>query len=135
MNKYDCSKTEDFAHEARRMCHFYVGEVRDCTECPMALVHCDIDDITPDVIKAVQKWSDEHPEKPKLSKKEYEFLSSFKKIDNRYICRSAAGDCYVLIPDMDCHIGVADDMFSFIQEGIGNGWSLEELLELEVEDE
>ena len=136
MKKYDCSKMVDLIHEYRRLCNDNIT----CMSCPIFkpdewLTRCHLEDLGDAELKMIQKWSDEHPENPpKLTRKDYDFLSGFKKIDNRYIWRGA-GDCYLLIPDMECQIGVADGMFSFIQEGMGNGWSFEDLLELEVEDE
>lgn len=62
MKKYDCSKTADFAHEAKRMCEHYVEKTGQCIKCPLYTTECDIDKITDRVIDVVQIWSDEHPE-------------------------------------------------------------------------
>lgn len=62
MNKYDCSKTLDYAHEHKRMCDFRSGTT--CEGCPLddKDLYCDTDYITQKEIDAVQKWSNEHPE-------------------------------------------------------------------------
>lgn len=134
MKKYDCSKSKDLIHEYHRLCNDNVT----CYSCPIYdrdwVTRCHLEELTESEIRMIQKWSDEHPERPKLTRKEYDFLSGFKKIDNRCIWR-VIGICYVFMPDMDCQIRIADGMFSFIQEGMSNGWSFEELLNLEVEDE
>ena len=69
MSKYDCSKTVDYAHEFTRMCD------AGCEACPLRKgplhkVGCGLRKLTEKTIAIVQKWSDEHPEVPKLTKKE-----------------------------------------------------------------
>lgn len=70
MKRYDCSKVLDFKHEKDRMCEM----IDDCDNCCLGHVQrigeesgvlwCDcFSDITEDEIAALQKWSDEHPEK------------------------------------------------------------------------
>lgn len=63
--KYDCSKVIDYVHEMKRMCDLYSDYCDG--RCP--LVNCPdcryTDELTEEHIEAVQKWSDEHPEKPK----------------------------------------------------------------------
>ena len=70
MKKYDCSKVLDFKHEKGRMCEMTDG----CDNCCLGHVQklrealcelrCDwISAITENEIAALQKWSDEHPEK------------------------------------------------------------------------
>lgn len=70
MKKYDCSKVLDFKHERMRMCEMTDG----CDICCLGHLQrlggetcelmCDcLSDITEDEIAALQKWSDEHPEK------------------------------------------------------------------------
>ena len=58
--KYDCTKTSDFAHEAKRMCRCYIDD-SNCAGCPLYAYDCDIDKINDRMIDVVQKWSDEHP--------------------------------------------------------------------------
>ena len=49
-----------FSEELKRMCRAYPG----CEGCPAySESPCDIRDVTPKLIDAVQKWSDEHPRK------------------------------------------------------------------------
>ena len=62
MKKYDCNKTADFAHEAKRMCEHYVEKTGQCIKCPLYEAECDIDKITNRVVDIVQRWSDAHPE-------------------------------------------------------------------------
>ena len=68
MKKYDCSKVLDFKHEKDRMCKI----IDDCDNCCFGhLIRpkdgellCDcFSDITENEISALQKWSDEHPQK------------------------------------------------------------------------
>lgn len=68
MKKYDCSKVLDFKHEKDRMCKI----IDDCDNCCFGhLIRpkdgellCDwISVITEDEISALQKWSDEHPQR------------------------------------------------------------------------
>lgn len=61
MSKYDCSKVIDCVHEMKRMCG-----ANDCPNCPLSrFKDCrDINNLTQERIEAVQKWSDEYPEKP-----------------------------------------------------------------------
>ena len=47
-----------FSKELKRMCRAYPG----CEGCPAySELPCDIRDVTPKLIDAVQKWSDAHP--------------------------------------------------------------------------
>ena len=49
-----------FAKELRRMCEAHPG----CKDCPSANIRCTcIKNITPELIKVVQKWRDEHSPK------------------------------------------------------------------------
>lgn len=49
-----------FSEGLKRMCRAYPG----CEGCPAySELPCDIREVTPELIKAVQKWSDEHPQK------------------------------------------------------------------------
>ena len=62
--KYDCSKVIDYVHEMKRMCNLYSDYCDG--KCPLAnYPDCRYtDELTEKHIEAVQKWSDEHPEKP-----------------------------------------------------------------------
>lgn len=85
----DCSKTENYFAEKRRMTKkhklnggAYICEL-NCAECPLSSLNNDINDkiscsdfeaLYPEkAIAIVQKWSDEHPQKTYLS----EFLRSY----------------------------------------------------------
>jgi len=68
MSKYDCTKTLDYAHEYRRMCSSTC-----CDVCPLSVLdYCIMEGVTEEHIAILQKWSDEHPEEPKLTSKEVE---------------------------------------------------------------
>lgn len=55
--KYDCSKTSEFMHEHKRICAYR------CDECPLFGFDCgELDAVNDEYIRAVQKWSDEHPD-------------------------------------------------------------------------
>lgn len=83
--KYDCSKILDYLHERDRMCKSisWTKEYgHDCKKCPLypKLVSEDksracnyLEDIIPEFIEIVQKWSDEHTEETILDefKKKY----------------------------------------------------------------
>lgn len=70
MAKIDCSVTENYAAETIRVCRMY----SDCSDCPFGAE----DAVCPrgvfeydrerakQVIAALQKWSDEHPQKTRL---------------------------------------------------------------------
>ena len=126
--KYDCNKTLDFSHEYNRLCHSF-----DCEECPMHTRCADVSDITEEHIAIVQKWSDEHPESPKLTKAEHDFLASFMFPDELAIRKGG------VTMQLDTHyegysnatIPLKKNMFQFIDED--KEWTVEELLKLEVE--
>ena len=63
MSKYDCNKTLDYAHEFKRMCF---GKSCQRDNCPFLGKSCSPDSITDEHIQILQKWSDEHPEPPKI---------------------------------------------------------------------
>lgn len=62
----DCSKTEDFFEERRRMCKCYTEL---CDGCPISIknngigVNCEdlVELYTQEAVVLIQKWSDEHP--------------------------------------------------------------------------
>lgn len=61
--KKDCSNILVYKEEMNRMCRYLNG----CNECKFNADTCEeISSITPEHIKIVQKWSDEHPQKTLL---------------------------------------------------------------------
>lgn len=123
--KYDCSKTLDYAHEYKRMCNSYIG-ANTCRPCPMAKMNCRYaESATKEHIDIVQKWSDEHPEKPKLTKEERAFIEAFFDKDKKYIeCNTFKYGPWAF--------ALRKDMFGFINDD--EKWTFNELLELEVEE-
>lgn len=132
----DCTKTVDFMEEYTRMHKMYSSDVRECVGCPLkGEMSCD-----PmywkkmnDLIAIVQKWSDEHPEAPKLTRKEYDFLTSFdanalsiEKMspDRLYVVQHSPVDVNTILID--------PNSFSFIN--VGEIWYFTKLLNLEVEE-
>lgn len=133
MKKYDCSKTLDYSHEMKRMCNNFL---RCEYGCPLEMLNvCDNANITQEHIDIVQKWSDEHAEQPKLTKREYEFLSVFApRIEGRAIERTAKG-LYIVFhhasnDEADGYC-INPNLFPFISEG--KEWYFDKLLGLEVE--
>lgn len=128
MSKYDCAKTLDFAHESKRLC----DSSPCCSECPMDGMNCLYSGlwVNEKNIAIVQKWSDEHPEKLKLTKDERAFIEG---LDERTsICRLEGTGLwlrYFSIP----HVPIRDDWFDFINTG--DEWKVSDLLKLEVEDD
>ena len=124
MSKYDCSKTLDFVHEFTRMCD------GGCRACPLLYrKECTLRKVTEKTIAIVQKWSDEHPEVPKLTKKERAFI---ERLDERTsICGMQEGGLWLQLYLR--RIPIKDDWFAFIDPG--DEWKVSDLLKLEVEDE
>lgn len=126
MGKYDCSKTIDFFHEMERMCNSYPI----CGGCPLIGTNCGGKNVTKEQISAVQKWSDEHPEKPKLTKKDRAFIDAFVPVDSREIKKDGEYAYYIY-----------DQSYSMLVKGMfenlapGTKMNFEELMKLEVEDE
>lgn len=65
--KYDCNKTLDFLHEAKRMCSHTEYSCHDCElRCDHGCVFDNLpskaDGVTQESIDWLQKWSDENPE-------------------------------------------------------------------------
>lgn len=126
MNKYDCSKFLDLRHEQKRVCASY----NICSDgCPLKDYNCMLESIGQEEIDILQKWSDEHPEASKLTKKDITFLECFMGTVDRRISRD--GDCVFYQ-----HGGVSNllssDMFEAVKPN--TVMTFEELLELEVED-
>ena len=87
-------------------------------------------DVSQERIDIVQKWSDEHPEVPKLTKKDKAFLECFAGVPGiRRISRD--NDCvyyeYGGVSNM-----LSFDMFKALEPN--TTMTFEELLELDVED-
>lgn len=135
MKKYDCSRTLDYVHEATRLCTVYTKS--KCEGCPLGdTVDCAfVGDITPEHIDILQKWSDEHPEQPKLTKREYEFLSAFtSNIEGKAILRNNMGTWldFVGINNTVMSHRIDDNMFPFISDD--EVWYFDKLLKLDVEE-
>lgn len=131
MKKYDCSKVLDYLHEIARICTVYTK----CEGCPLKNINCAfVHDITQEHVNIVQKWSDEHPEIPKLTKRDYSFLNCFSPVD-KYIRRQYGVlsiiwyDPMITIGAMEIPIDVT--MFKCVEKG--QKWSFEDLLKLEVD--
>ena len=137
--KYDCTKTVDFIHERTRICKFYTNcddgcplngllPYDGCYDCVLDMV-----EYMDKIIPVVQKWSNEHPEQPKLTKREYEFLKTFIVSTDKAICRGKLmDDLYIHDARGDMYYGIDPTMFSFIREE--EQMTFGELLSLEVEE-
>lgn len=129
MKKYDCSKVLDYLHEIARICTVYTK----CEGCPLKNINCSfVHDITQEHVNIVQKWSDEHPEPPKLTKEERVFLESFKITNGKYIYRDGNGRLW-LTKDYEEIAELWGTMFPFITHDVENWWSVNELLSLKTE--
>lgn len=72
--KKDCSNILVYKEEMNRMCQY----LDSCRDCVLDDDTCnDIDELSPEHIEIVQKWSDEHPVKTRQS----ELLKIFPEID------------------------------------------------------
>lgn len=127
MKKYDCNKTLDYSHEFNRM-----RKANNCGRCPFDIkADCSgVVNLSQKYIDILQKWSDEHPEPPKLTKKERTFLECFDEfLDERMI----SGYPRVRMYDYKNSLSyLKPDMFTFIKDG--DSMTFEELLKLEVEE-
>lgn len=127
--KYDCYKTLDYWHEYKRICHVYMNttDAYECNDnCPLRHKGCE--EPTAEIIAIVQKWSDEHPEIPKLTREEYDFLQVFRVTADKHIERKI-GHLFLVMGYTTMELWPT--MFSFIKEG--ETWFLGDLLKLEVE--
>ena len=130
MKKYDCSKTQDCIHEYHRLCDSYPAGCE--SDCPFIGVEeiCGFDIFeNEDKIALLQKWSNEHPEAPTITKEERVFLEAFKIPDSKIIRRGSVG---VFLYFGSTNIELWGNMFPFIKEG--ETWSIYDLLKLEVEE-
>lgn len=126
MTKYDCSRTLDYVHELGRICTVYPG----CEGCPFGNISCAfVSDITQKHIDIVQKWSDEHPEKPKLTREECKFLQAFRTTADITLGRRVG---HLSLANGYSSMELWPEMFRFIKEG--ETWPLGDLLKLEVEE-
>lgn len=127
--KYDCTKTLDYFHERYRICKAHSG----CNGCPLEPLSCGIQRITQETIDLVQKWSDKYPEKPRLTKREYEFLKTFLiSMDKAVVRGRLMKDLYIHDTRYDTHYAIDPMMFSFIREE--EQMTFNELLKLEVKE-
>lgn len=126
--KYDCNKTLDCVHELRRICTVYTK----CEGCPLKNIDCAfVRDITQEHVNIVQKWSDEHPEPPKIRKEDLAFIKAFKIRDSKYIERHQ-GHLRVVTMYGSQEFEIWPDMFPFIEEG--QNASFIDMLRMEVEE-
>ena len=84
MKKYNCNNTLDYVHEYERMCRTF----NECSGCPLAELHCELYEITPEHIKRVQEWSDAHPEVI-LTDRQREILEALNLLGFRYIAQDS----------------------------------------------
>ena len=126
MRRYDCSKTQDCIHEYHRLCDSHpVGCESDCPFIGVEEI-CGFDIFeNEDAIAVLQKWSDEHPEAPTITKEERVFLEAFKIPHGKIIKRTSAG-LFLYFGWLD--IQLWGNLFPFIEEG--QTWSIEDLLKL-----
>ena len=132
MSKYDCSRTAEFFHELNRMCKFYTNRDECYTQCPLTDmacdVPCDMENFENREINLVQQWSDNHPEMPRITLEEQNFLEAFKD-ESLLIARYGSG---LRLVYGGTWINLHGTMFSFIN--INQPWTIGELLKLEVEE-
>lgn len=137
MTKYDCSKIIDYKHEIDRLCGIMCG----CDDCPVNISndgyrsYCtDLGDISDAHIKALQKWSDTHPEeeiKPTLTPQERAFIEAFACPNNAIKRDNGVARLINFVYDGDpITIPLKHSMFRFIEDG--TSWWVEDLLKLEV---
>lgn len=132
--KYNCNKTLDYDHEVNRMCKTIpTSPIGKCPNCPLANIGgCTPGNgLTQKTIDIVQKWSDEHPEQPKLTRKERDFLDCFYNNLGMAICKTEDNRLLVALSDM-WGIRLDNTMFPFIEKG--DKWYFDKLLGLEVEE-
>lgn len=127
MKKYDCSKTLDYIHEQKRLCH----SMPTCSAgCPLKGRSCAMEDMDQEGIDALQKWSDEHPEAPTLAKKDRAFLEFFARGQSRAIVKDSNGNSFYYYDGE--YSKLADGMFEALEPS--TRMTFDELLKLEVED-
>lgn len=95
MKKYNCNNTLEYVHESVRICRTF----NECSGCPLAELHCELYEITPEHIRCVQAWSDANPEIT-LTDKQVEIFKALDLLGFRYIAKDADGkvDAYTHQP-------------------------------------
>lgn len=95
MKKYNCNNTLEYVHESVRICRAF----NECSGCPLAELHCELYEITPEHIRCVQEWSDANPEIT-LTDKQVEIFNALNLLGFRYIAEDASGkvDAYTHKP-------------------------------------
>lgn len=132
MSKYDCTRTLDYVHERSRLCKSYTG----CEECPLSPGRCANFTPTEEHIAIVQQWSDTHPEMPKLTREEHDFLASFMFPDKLIVRKGEVTmqlDTDYSMEYPNATIPLKKSMFQFIE--YNENWTVERLLKLEVQDD
>ena len=125
--KYDCTKSLDLIHEYRRLCDSHSSGCDN--DCPFdGMDNCNLDSFDEDKIALLQKWSDEHPEKPKITIEERNFLEAFKN-EGLLIARYGSG---LRLTYGGSWTDLRGTMFSFIH--INQSWTIGNLLMLEVKE-
>ena len=87
MKKYNCNNTLDYVHESVRICRTF----NECSGCPLAELHCELYEITPEHIRRVQEWSDNHPEIV-LTDKQVEIFKALNLLGYKYIAHDKNKD-------------------------------------------
>ena len=127
MSKYDCNKTLNCMHELDRVCSRY----ESCDEgCPLFGRNCSPKAMTQTEIDILQRWSDENPEAPKLTKKDRMFLESFAIGINRRILKDVDNNVFYHFDGT--YSKLSDDMFKALEPN--TRMTFDELLNLEVEE-
>lgn len=114
---YNCEKTRDFIHEWARY------RLAASKSPGMEIV----EPWDPDAIERIQKWSDENPERPKITIEERNFLEAFKN-EGLLIARYGSG---LRLTYGGSWADLRGTMFSFIH--INQPWTIGNLLMLEVD--
>ena len=88
MKKYNCNNTLDYVHEYERMCNIFLS----CSGCPLLDLNCRVaKNITPEHIRRVQAWSDNHPEIV-LTDKQVEIFKALNLLGYKYIAHDKNKD-------------------------------------------
>lgn len=87
MKKYNCNNTLDYVHESVRICRTF----NECSGCPLAELHCELYEITPEHIRRVQEWSDNHPETV-LTDEQRKILGALNLLGYKYIAHDKNKD-------------------------------------------
>ncbi len=130
MSKYDCNNVMDYGHEFRRLCKLYPS-CSDNGSCPLVGRYCNnLGHITQEEIDILQKWSDEHPEPPKLTKKDRAFLECFGGVGDRKISKDSNGCVFYYYNGVSSML--SSDMFKALEPE--TTMTFTELMEREVEE-